>query len=1126
MKFKTNQANGVIFYTKSYQNNDYYLVELINGTIHVGIDLGSTIDLNGEMSIECSSFLDDYQWHDLEIRHDFNSIRITIDQIVCRAKNHGHFACLNIDSKIYVGGVLNHFDRGIKVHSNFYGCIEDMVIVLLDENMHKIDIFNGIRDNIVYYGIENGEYLSYYCPTIDSSSSFTFLNSNSFIGYDFSQVISNELNIKLDFRTFEKDCLIFIHFFSTQSKKFPVNYNDYLSVYLQEEKLTFELNYKSKKISFQHLINAKLNDGRWHSVNLYFTNNFLNFTIDYTPEIAKFNFKFLELGNKFYFGGLENGYSVPFFRVPNFIGCMKNIRINTIDLTSSNLNLYNNIEFNTCKINDRCSPNPCENGGICQQNSFTFTCDCTNTGYGGSICHTPSNYLSCLDYKYSKIIINDKNFLTLNQNDLNNLIDSNHQWYEEKDLLIDIDGSGPLRPIQVTCKFGTATDMVNTTIVKHLIEPNTIVPTGYSQPGSYSQKIVYNAELVQIRELIKRAYYCSQYIEYRCLGSRLLDGPFGEPFGYWTSIDNQKMDFWGEAELGTKRCGCSIRKGQTCLNPNKYCNCDAGDFNHENIDAGYIVRKEYLPILKVNFGDTGFDFEKNRLKTAKYTIGPLSCEGDNLFNNEITFRKSDSGLILNKNEFYYGEENEEKTSFDLRFEFKTAHPIGIFIHSVNKYNGDFIEIRLQSKNEINFRYNFGRGTQVISIITPYDLTDLNWHKVQIERNCKESIMNIDMFSRSNQEDLEYFRPFYINDKIAIGSSLLYKDGFVGCMRALLINGVFIDLISWAKKGIYGVGVGCVGKCESKPCLNNGKCLEYYDSFKCDCTFTPFRGPVCSTEIGVHLEPDNYIKYTIPNIGLVASENEIIQAAFSSYLKTGIIMQILSDPKDKKGRNEYFSIELNNNGGLRVKFNFGFDSFEYNSPMYLANGQMHSVRVVRDNNGRRLNISIDSYKPVIYHFDKTSDFDLIFDSPRYIYIGRNESMPDDSGMMGCLSRLQYNRIFPLKLTFLEIRDPNIKINGKNIRDRMCDIDPVSNQIESIEKPPDRDIKILHFSHYYISDNLYFFNYLNSKMKLLAFVLIILCIIFYMLLYNVYNNLFLRNQFYLIKTDWSDLERFSD
>ena len=43
----------------------------------------------------------------------------------------------------------------------------------------------------------------------------------------------------------------------------------------------------------------------------------------------------------------------------------------------------------------------------------------------------------------------------------------------------------------------------------------------------------------------------------------------------------------------------------------------------------------------------------------------------------------------------------------------------------------------------------------------------------------------------------------------------------------------------------GISTGCIGKCESSPCLNNGTCLEGYDGFKCNCRWTAFKGPICA-----------------------------------------------------------------------------------------------------------------------------------------------------------------------------------------------------------------------------------------------------------------------------------------
>ncbi len=40
LRFKTNYPHGVLFYAKGTQNNDYLSVELRNGSIFVGVDLG------------------------------------------------------------------------------------------------------------------------------------------------------------------------------------------------------------------------------------------------------------------------------------------------------------------------------------------------------------------------------------------------------------------------------------------------------------------------------------------------------------------------------------------------------------------------------------------------------------------------------------------------------------------------------------------------------------------------------------------------------------------------------------------------------------------------------------------------------------------------------------------------------------------------------------------------------------------------------------------------------------------------------------------------------------------------------------------------------------------------------
>lgn len=71
-------------------------------------------------------------------------------------------------------------------------------------------------------------------------------------------------------------------------------------------------------------------------------------------------------------------------------------------------------------------------------------------------------------------------------------------------------------------------------------------------------------------------------------------------------------------------------------------------------------------------------------------------------------------------------------------------------------------------------------------------------------------------------------------------------GFLGCLRALSINGMTFDLQERAKM-TPGMNSGCPGHCSSESlCHNGGRCLENRNSYICDCTHTAFTGANCKT----------------------------------------------------------------------------------------------------------------------------------------------------------------------------------------------------------------------------------------------------------------------------------------
>lgn len=46
-----------------------------------------------------------------------------------------------------------------------------------------------------------------------------------------------------------------------------------------------------------------------------------------------------------------------------------------------------------------------------------------------------------------------------------------------------------------------------------------------------------------------------------------------QPFSWWVSRNNQKMDYWGGSLPGSKKCACGLYG--SCKDPRKWCNCDA-----------------------------------------------------------------------------------------------------------------------------------------------------------------------------------------------------------------------------------------------------------------------------------------------------------------------------------------------------------------------------------------------------------------------------------------------------------------------------------------------------------------------------------------------------------------------
>ncbi|XP_066579529.1 uncharacterized protein LOC136770941 [Amia ocellicauda] len=187
---------------------------------------------------------------------------------------------------------------------------------------------------------------------------------------------------------------------------------------------------------------------------------------------------------------------------------------------------------------------------------------------------------------------------------------------ESATYVIDPDGEGQgVEPFPVHCDMDSQ-PATGVTEVGHNGEGRVRV-SPCEEAGCYSRKITYNkASLQQLRSLIEASESCTQHVRLDCRHIRFL----GQEWGWWVSWDGRRVDSWGSASPGSKKCDCGERGN--CDLGLLTCNCDANDEVWRS-DGGLLSDQKSLPVSEVRFGDT----RDIPMEMAFHTIGKLRCTG-------------------------------------------------------------------------------------------------------------------------------------------------------------------------------------------------------------------------------------------------------------------------------------------------------------------------------------------------------------------------------------------------------------------------------------------------------------------------------------------------------------------
>ncbi|XP_065097094.1 contactin-associated protein-like 5 [Paramisgurnus dabryanus] len=993
LRFRSHQAEGVLVHGEG-QRGDFLTLELQKGrlTLHLNLDNAKLQPSGRTTSVMLGSLLDDHHWHSVQIERFNKHVNFTVDGHTQHFRSMGQEDTLEIDYELSFGGIPLPGKPGTFLHENFHGCIENLNY----NGVNVIDMAKRRKPQI--YMVGN---VTFSCSE-SSSVAVTFLSStSSFLALPVDYG-TEDLSVRLQFRTWNQDGLLF----SVQLSHDPNLIN--LLVQLSQARLLLALS-GEKLHSAQVFSGQNLSDGQWHSIAVEVKGQKLTLTVDnqnpVTMEIRGLSNSVQK--STIYFGGCP--VSQPSFVCENpnrgFQGCFRLLFINNhpvsfLQVQQGSLGNFSQISFDVCSIQDRCLPNLCEHGGQCIQSWDQFYCDCSGTGYTGATCHNPIYERSCQAFRK-----------TGSQSGL---------------FTIDLDGSGPLEHTQVNCTV--AEDKVWTVVGHDHTGPIDI--QGSTPRSPFVLIFNYTISQYHLRSLVTSSEHCQQEVIYRCRKSRLFDTWDGTPLSWWLDRDGVKRTYWGGFLPGVQQCSCSL--DGNCRDMNYFCNCDADQDTWAN-DTGVLSYKDHLPLSEIAIGDT------NRTSSqAVLQIGPLRCYGDRFFWNSASFYQESSYLHFPT--------LQAELSVDISLFFKTSALSGVFLENLGVR--DFIRLELSSPSTMNFTFDLGDGAVILTVQSPVALNDRQWHYVRVERNVREASLQVDSLPLELNEAPSQ-RPYrlQLSSQLFVGGTSSRQRGFVGCLRALTINGVTLDLYERAKT-TPGVNSGCPGHCSSDSvCHNGGRCVEERNRYRCDCTQTAFDGPHCRTALAATFESGSSVLFTLqePFSGILNEEarrtlvgfhdaevtksQEEVSFGFLTHHAPALIL--IAYTLDL----HYMAVMLASNGSLQIRYLLSQEKqtevFSAKSPN-LADGRFHWVKISRK--GQELLVQIDNTITQQYNLSPSSALSPV----RTVILGRIQGgdftdkelvQAGSRGFIGCLSSVQFNQASPLKEALQNSQSQLVTVIGR-------------------------------------------------------------------------------------------------
>ncbi|XP_051052085.1 neurexin 3 isoform X8 [Phodopus roborovskii] len=592
-----------------------------------------------------------------------------------------------------------------------------------------------------------------------------------------------------------------------------------------------------------------------------------------------------------------------------------------------------------------CGERPCENGGICFLLDGHPTCDCSTTGYGGTLCSEDVSQGPGLSHLMMSEQAREENVATfrgseylcydLSQNPIQSSSDEitlSFKTWQRNGLILHTGKSADY--VNLALKDGAVSLVINlgSGAFEAIVEP---VNGKFNDNAWHDVKVTRNLRQVTISVdgILTTTGYTQE--DYTMLGSDDFFYVGGSPSTADLPGSPVSNNFMG------------------CLKEVVYKNND--------------IRLELSRLARI--GDT---------KMKIYGEVVFKCENVATL-DPINFETPEAYISLPK--------WNTKRMGSISFDFRTTEPNGLILFTHGKPQ-ERKDVRSQKNTKVDFfavelldgnlylLLDMGSGTIKVKA-TQKKANDGEWYHVDIQRDGRSGTISVNSrrtpFTASGESEiLDLEGDMYLGGLPENRAGLILPTelwtamlnyGYVGCIRDLFIDGRSKNIRQLAEmQNAAGVKSSCsrmsAKQCDSYPCKNNAVCKDGWNRFICDCTGTGYWGRTCEREASIlSYDGSMYMKVIMPMV--MHTEAEDVSFRFMSQRAYGLLVATTS-------RDSADTLRLELDGG-RVKLMVNLDCIRINcnsskGPETLYAGQKlndnewHTVRVVR--RGKSLKLTVD------------------------------------------------------------------------------------------------------------------------------------------------------------------------